>query len=69
MYNPATKSSGRRAYKLLNIENRPIGAKGSQQNAISPVTLSTDTATIADLIEIVKQKDSEAVRDQETTQE
>ena len=49
----------RRAYQLLNIEDRPIGAKGSQHNAISPVTLSTDTTTIADLIEIVKQSESQ----------
>ena len=59
MYNPAQKGINHRAYELLNIENQPVGAKGSQQNAVSPVSLSTDNITIADLIELVKKKDSE----------
>ena len=58
MYDPNQKGVNRRAYELLNIESQPIGAKGSQQNAVSPVTLPTDTPTIADLIAIVKSKDA-----------
>ena len=58
IYNPTKMSATRRAYKLMNIENQSAGAKGSQQNATSPVTLPTGITTIADLIQIVKEKDT-----------
>ncbi len=58
MYNPGQGRTARRAYQLLNIENQSAGVQSSQQNAASPITLPTGTVSVADLIRIVKEKDS-----------
>ena len=58
MYNPSQNRTARRAYQLMNIENQSAGVRGSQQETASPITLPTGNITIADLIQIVKEKDT-----------
>lgn len=52
----AVADTGKRAYKLLNIERQQPGAKGSGRSP-SLVTQTADTGSVSELFEDVKSED------------
>ncbi|MGN1419672.1 MAG: LPD23 domain-containing protein, partial [Acutalibacteraceae bacterium] len=58
MLDPNSEKTGKRAYKLKNIEKQQIGVRSSHKSA-SSITQSADIKTISDLFKVVKQKDKD----------
>lgn len=56
MNNPNADGTTKRAYQLQNIEMQQLSAKGSSVSS-SPVTSTATIRTVADLFDVVKQKD------------
>ena len=56
MNNPNDSSTGKRAYKLLNIKRQQPGVEGSGRNP-SLITQTADIKSVADLFEAVKRAD------------
>lgn len=58
MNNPNTKDTSKRAYQLQNIEKYHFATKSSQNTASSRSVTSGIVNTVADLFDVVKQKDA-----------